>query len=836
MSQTSWMPLCLLAGRQLKRDLQSPELRVLAAALIIAVTVSTTIGYLGARLQGAMTLKVSEYLAADLRLTGAEPASAAQIALGTELGLDSAQTTEFSSVVTNEQAMQLVSIKAVDNHYPLRGVLKSTDTPNGPEQLGGVPAAGTLWIEGRLQSMLSLEIGDTLDIGKATLTIKRILTHEPDRAGDFYSLTPRILMNASDLPATGVIQPGSRVKYNLLWKGEQAALAAYQKALQSSLLPHQKLSTVQEGNRYIGTALVRAERYLNLTSLVAILLAAVAVALSANHFAARRFDYCALLRTLGMRSRQISFLFGAELALLGVLASTLGGLLGYTVQIALFSFLAPLLPQDLPGAGILPLLSGISTGLIALAGFALPPLAALHKVPALRVMQRTLAPPPPAHYLVYGAAFIALGVVMWRLSLDLKLTLGLLVGGTCAAVLIGGVVFLILHTLERYAARAPLAWRLGIGQLLKKPIPAIGQILAFGLILMCMGLIGLLRGDLLTTWHNQLPKQAANYFALNIAPSEQAAFAQTLDQYAGSRSPLYPIIQGRLTQINNQSLADRLAEKPAGARAVSRDLSLTWAADVPSDNRLVAGRWWSPVIQKIAEIEVSVEQELANNLGLALGDILTFNIAGVDKVTRITSLRSLDWSTLRPNFFVIFAPNSLDDAPTTYLTSFYVAPEQESNIIALAKQYSTVTFFSIAALLEQIRSITEQVSWAVEFILLFVLAAGFSVLLATLQATLGERMRQGALLRALGAPRALLIRLRFIEFAVLGACSGLLAACGAELVSVLLYHFVFDLRWQPHFWLWLLPFWGALLIGGVGGWGTRTVAHTSPMTLLRGNS
>jgi putative ABC transport system permease protein len=421
---------------------------------------------------------------------------------------------------------------------------------------------------------------------------------------------------------------------------------------------------------------------------------------------------------------------------------------------------------------------------------------------------------------------------MWRLSLDLVLTFALLAGGLLAALVLGGVMLLGLNSLRRVLARASLPWRLGLGQLLRHPLAAAGQSLAFGLILLSMALIALLRGELLDNWQNQLPKDAPNYFALNILPNERSAFAEQLQQASARSAPLYPVMPGRLVDINGQPVQDIVDKDSRGERAIQRDLSLTWAADLPNGNQITAGTWWNG--QQTDEVPgVSVEAQTAESLKLKLGDRLTFNIGGSNRDARVTSLRTVDWNNFQPNFFMIFQPGTLQDLPTTYLTSFYLAAGHDQQVVELSRAFPAVTILGVEALLDQLRSILAQVTLAVEFVLLFVLAAGLAVLFSGLQATLDERIRQGALLRALGAERRLLIKSRRIEFGLLGAASGVLAALGTELISLVLYRYAFDLQWSPHPWLLCLPLIGALLVGGAGVFGTRRALNASPLTVLR---
>ncbi|MDD1963698.1 ABC transporter permease [Pseudomonas putida] len=834
MARLPFARLLSLAARQLMRDARAGELRVLFFALVVAVAASTAIGYFGSRLNSAMLLRATEFLGADLILSGSTPAKPEQIEAGKALRLDHSQIVIFSSVVATDNGIQLASVKAVDAAYPLRGELKSADAPYQPETSGGEPGPGEAWAEARVLVALNLKVGDSIDVGSTSLKLTRVLTYEPDRAGNFYSLTPRVMINMADLEATKVVQPGSRVSFRDLWRGTPQDLAAYRKAIEPALAANQKIDDARDGNQQIGGALGKAERYLNMASLVAVLLAGVAVALSAARFAVRRFDASALLRCLGLSRNEALVLFSLQLAMLGIAASVTGALLGWFAQLGLFYLLENLLPAAVPPGGWLPAVAGIGTGLVALAGFALPPLAALGRVPPLRVLRRDMLPIPASSWLVYGAALLALGLIMWRLSLDLILTFALLGGGLVAALILGGILLLALQSLRRLLAGASLPWRLGLGQLLRHPMAAAGQSLAFGLILLSMGLIALLRGELLDTWQNQLPKDAPNYFALNILPAERDNFGERMSRLSTHAAPLYPMIPGRLMSINGEPVTKFVTKDSRGENATQRDLNLTWAANLPEGNTITEGQWWNDQQAPAEGIPgVSVETKLAKSLEIKLGDTLSFVIGGATHEVKVTSLRDINWDTFQPNFFMIFQPGTLKDVPTTYLTSFYLAPGNDQQIVELSRAFPAVTILQVEALLEQLRSILDQVTLAVQYVLLFVLAAGLAVLFSGLQATLDERIRQGALLRALGANRALLTRARRIEFGLLGAVSGVLAALGCELVSFVLYRYAFSLQWHPHPWLLLLPLIGALLVGAAGVFGTRRALNASPLTVLR---
>ena len=834
--QLTFFSLLKLAAKQLFRERRTAELRILFFALVIAVASSSTIGHFAERLQGAMQLSAGEFLAADLVLSSSEAPLPEQLTTPYSSALNSAQTLQFASMLATANGLQLASVKAVDDHYPLRGSLRSSIELQGEEISGGRPQPGEVWLDAELLNSLAVTIGDSVEIGSAEFTVARILTYEPDRAGNLLSFTPRAMIHQADLAAADVLQPGSRVRYRQLWSGDAELIQQQRQTLQETLLPHQRLEGLEDGNQQVSSALERAAGYLNLASLAAILLAGVAVALSANRYARQRFDQAALLRCFGLSRRHTLWLFCLQLLVLALLASLLGTLLGWLTQFALFELLADLLPDDIPAGSLKPFVTGIATSAVMLAGFALPPLMSLGRIAPLRVLRRDLIPLAPATWLLYGSVLVALAALMWQLNLDVRLTSALLLGGGGAAVVLGAGLFFSLKSLRFWLAKRNLAWRLSLGHLLRYPLNSVGQIMAFALILLSMALIVLLRSELLDNWQAQLPEQAPNHFAVNILPAQQPEFSAQLDKISSNSAPLYPVILGRLTQINGQHVTELIDADARVMRTLQRDLNLTWTEQLPDNNEVVQGDWWSAAeaLNGAADMyQVSVENDLAKELGVAVGDQLTFHIGGTDYPAQISSLRTVDWNSMQPNFFVIFNPQHMGNVAHTYMTSFYLPEHSEQLRIDLAKSFPSVSILQVDAVLRQLRDILAQVTLAIELILLFVLAAGVTVLVAGLQSTLTERVQQGALLRALGAPRKLLIQSQRNEFALIGACSGLLAWLGCEISSYILYRFAFKLVWQPHPWLIVLPIIGALLITTVGMLGTRQVLSSSPLQILR---
>lgn len=822
--------LLKLAIKQLLRERRTAELRILFFALVIAVASSSSIGHFSERLQGAMQLSAGEFLAADLVLSSSEALQPTQINTQYSDILKTAHTLQFASMLATENSLQLASVKAVDDNYPLRGHLRSLRRLGGEEISGGRPQPGEVWVDAELLNSLNLTIGDSVEIDATELTLTRILTYEPDRAGNLLSFTPRAMIHHSDLTAADVLQPGSRVRYRQLWSGDAQTIRQQRQALQDQLLPHQRLEDLEDGNQQVSNALARAASYLNLASLTAILLAGVAVALSANRYARQRFDQAALLRCFGLSRRQTLWLFFTQLLTLACLASLIGTLIGWLTQLALFELLSGLLPDEIPAGSLQPFMAGIITSVVMLAGFALPPLIALGRIPPLRVLRRDLIPVAPATWVLYGSVLVTLTALMWQLNLDMRLTTALLIGGGCAALALGIVLFFSLKSLNFWLAKRNLAWRLSLGHLLRYPLNSVGQVLAFALILLSMALIILLRSELLDNWQAQLPQQAPNHFAINILPSQQPDFSAEIKSISSNVAPLYPVTLGRLTQINGQQASDLFDANARVMRTLQRDLNLTWTHQLPNNNTIVQGTWWQTNDSK--HMQVSLEQELAKELGVAVGDQLTFHIAGLDYLAQITSLRTVDWNSMQPNFFVIFNPKDMKTTTHTLMTSFYLPEHSEQQRIDLAKHFPSISILQVDAVLRQLRDILAQVTLAIELILLFVLAAGITVLIAALQSTLTERVQQGALIRALGASRQLLAHTQRNEFALIGALSGLLAWLGCEISSYILYHFTFNLVWQPHIWLAALPLIGALLITSVGMLGTRKVLNSSPLQVL----
>lgn len=838
---SAWLRIASLAIRQCYRERRAPEIRVLFLSMLIAVTITTTIGSISERLTVSMQQRATEFLGADLVVHGNEPSPPESIQMAKKWALDYAQTLEFSTVIATEEHIQLASVKAVSSSYPLRGRLLSTTDPThtANSYSGGRPAPGEVWAESRLLAALSLTLGDWLEVGQKKLHLTRILTGEPDRPDDLRSLMPRVLMALEDVPATGLIQPGSQLHYRDLWSGSLASLIAYRQSIEPQLRADQRIETLNDDeNSRLGRSLERAEQYLSLASLVGILLAAVAVALAASRFANVRLDASALLRCLGLPRHQVLLLYAIQLALIGSFAGFLGAVLGYGVQYGLLHSLHDVLPMELGHIGLKPAFAGMLVGLIILAGFAYAPLHALSQTPPIRILRRDILPKPPQFWLTLLAILGTLFVIIERLGLDGKMIGILAMGLLVMALSFGGILILSLKGLRRLTKQAPVYWRLGLGQLLRHPVMALGQTLAFGLILLTISLVALLRFELLAVWQAQLPDQAANHFAINIQPHEAEAFEQSLQHLVHQTATLYPIVRGRLIAINGQPTKNRALPDSRGDQALRRDLNLTWAESLRApQTQFLSGTGWdtTTTTQSSQSLpQVSIEAKLAESLNIQRGDQLTFNFGGNQRTAQVTSIRSVNWDKLQPNFYLIFEPNALTGLTMTFMASFHWPTGQDQALVQLSRAFPGTTLIPINDLLARLQEILAQVSLAIECILLLVLAAGTAVLVAGLLTTRSERLRQGAILRTLGAPKKLLKNTLLSEFMLLGIASGLIATLGCELITALLYAKVFSLNGQLHPGLWLaLPLTGALLIGGAGMWVTRKAMSASPLSLLR---
>ena len=819
------------ALRFLWRDSRAGELTILFLALLIAVTSSTAIALFSDRLERTMTDQAAEFLAADLVISSHAILPEAWLEKAEQLNLKQAQVAEFSSVLIEHDEMLLAGVKAVTSAYPLRGFLKTYSTDYRSETIEhNGPAPGLVWVEQRVLAALKLKLGDALMVGEKKLTVTKIITYEPDKKGDLYSLSPRVMINQQDLLATGVIQPGSHVHYFFLFSGAEAQLNQFKAWVKPKVNLAQRVMDIHEDRPELGSALNRAERYLGLSSIVVIIISGVAIAMATRRYTERHLDATAILRCLGTKQCDVLWVFINQFIILGLLTSAIGCLLGWGLQDLLFDLLRELLPQSVAQPGWLAVVIGLLTGLTVLMGFALPPLLSLKRVSPVRVLRRDLDPLPSSAWVVYGLAGGIVTVLIWRYTQDLTMTATIFCAGSLLLLTLSILIYAGLKLVRHWLPMMSLRWRFGVQGVLRESRATISQILAFTITLVAMALTFTVRTELIDNWKKQLPEHAPNHFAINIFPDQLPALQQTFKQQGIEGSRFYPVIRGRLTEINNVPVQKIVSKDSQGESATHRELSLTWTQELPEDNKIVTGSWWTSETKDL----VSVEQKLAESLKIKLGDQLTFTIGGQQLVVKVASLRALQWDTMKPNFYMIFSPSSLDAYPATYLTSFYLPLDKKLYLNQLIKQFPAMTLLEVDLILKQIKTILTQLTQAINYLLYFALMAGFTVLFSAIYSTLDSRIFESALLRTFGASRSMLRSKHVIEFALLGLVSGVMAVMITETLLYILYAKALNMAYQPSFYLWItLPLLGALAVGITGCWGVRHVANSPPLRILR---
>jgi putative ABC transport system permease protein len=831
-----------LSLRLLRRDWRAGELRVLVAALLIAVTSVTAVAFFTDRIGQALKYQSSELLGADLRLVADHPPSATRIERAQRLGLATAEIRTFRSMILAEGRAQLAEIKAAGPGYPLRGQLRISSDPFAAEATtDNLPDRGELWADPQLLQQLQLQVGDVVQVGEARLRISAALRYEPDRSGDLFSIAPRLLINLADLPATGLEQEGSRMRYALLVAGEQAALERFRRAVKPGLGRGERLEGAADARREVRIALSRAQQFLGLAAVVAVVLACVAIAMGARRFAQRHLDGCAVMRCLGARQSTINRLYVTQLVILALLAGGLGVVLGYLAQLVLASLLGQLVLVSLPAPSWLPVGVGLGVALGGLLGFALPPVLQLRNVSTLRVLRRDasgrLGGMRPVSLASYLFGLLALAALVLFQAGDLALGRMLLLGVVGTAAILWLLAAALVWGLRHLAARGNSAWRFGLSNLTRRPQTAIAQVMAFGVGIMVLLLLTVVRGDLLRGWAEGLPADAPNRFVINIQPDQLDAVQAFFVEQGMADTELFPMVRGRLQAINDEPIAERRFTGDNEQRArhlAEREFNLSWAEDLPPDNAIVGGQWWRPA--DTGQHLFSVEEGIARTLNLQLGDRLRYRIAGEVFEAEVSSLRSVQWDSFRANFFVLAPPGALQTYPASYITSFYLPAARADLLNALVRQFPNLTVIDIAAIMGQVRLIIERVSLAVEYVFLFTLAAGLAVMFAAIQSTLDERLRENAIFRALGAQRRRLLHSLMTEFATLGGLAGLLAAATASALGYAVARYVLELEYVGNPWLWLIGIvLGALGVGVAGVLGTRRVTRSPPLRVLREN-
>jgi putative ABC transport system permease protein len=837
-----------LARRQLVRDFRAGELRLLVVAVLLAVAALTAVGFFADRLQQGLVRDARTLLGGDAIVASDKPPPAALVDRARAGRLATARSVVFPSMARAPDerggASRLVSVKAVSAGYPLRGTLRLAGTPGGAARdAAGPPPRGSVWVDEAVLASLDLRPGDALLLGDARLRIDAVIALEPDRGGGFMSFSPRVMLHEDDLAATALIQPASRVTYRLAVAGDGAGgeravhdwVGWTEQQIAAQGWRGLRVESLESGRPEMQQTLDRAARFLNLVALLAALLAAVAVAIAARDFANRHLDDCAMLRVLGQPQRRIAAAFTLEFVAVGLLASALGVALGLAVHGVFVALLAGLVDTALPAPGVWPGVFGLGVGLTLLLGFGLPPVLQLAQVPPLRVIRRELGELRPAPVGVLLAGFAGFAALLLAVASDLRLGL-ITVGGFAGAVaLFAALSWVAVQALRRAvpAATAPRWLVLATRQVAARPGFAVLQASSLAVGLLALVLLVLLRTDLVSSWRAATPPDAPNRFVINVQPDQGEAFQRQLREAGVARYDWYPMIRGRLVAVNDRPVRPEDYAEDRARRLVDREFNLSHAAEAPGHNEVVAGRW---VPEEPGAI--SVEAGLAETLGLQLGDRLRFDIAGVQQDARITSLRKVDWSSMRVNFFVMF-PTAVapPEWPTTYIAAFRAPPPSAGAPgfdNALARAFPNITSVDVSASLAQVQRVLDQVIRAVEFLFAFTLATGLAVLFAAVTATREERAREFAVMRALGAGSRLLGRVQRAELLGVGALAGVLAASAAMAVGWALARYAFDFDWTAPWWVPLAGGGaGAVLALAAGWWGLREVLQRPVVDTLR---
>ncbi|QIL71822.1 ABC transporter permease [Diaphorobacter sp. HDW4B] len=840
MSNSRSISAWALGWRTLWRDVRAGELRLLIVAVTLAVAALTSVGFFSDRLQSGLQRDALQLLGGDVVVVSDNATPDVFVREAQKLGLRGSSTMSFPTMAraSDEQGgeSKLVALKSVDAAYPLRGnVQTTTQTSQAGAITKDIPAAGEAWVDAPLLESLGIAVGDPLLLGDASLKISRIITLEPDRGAGFMSFAPRVLINTQDLKATGLVQPASRITYRYAVAGDVPRAVEQFKDFATKLVDgHEvrgvRVESLDSGRPEMHQTLVRAQNFLNLVALLAALLSAVAVALAARGFANEHLDASAMLRVLGQSQRTIAWAYAIEFALIGLFASLLGVALGFAVHYVFVWMFAGLVNAVLPAATFWPVLFGLGVGLTLMFAFGLPPVLQLAQVPPLRVIRRDLGTFKPASLLVLGLGMLGFAVLLMAVSRDLTLG-GIAVGGFAAAVVLFAVMaWLAVKALRRVVneATAPRWLVLATRQISARPAYAVVQVSSLSVGLLALVLLVLLRTDLISSWQKATPPDAPNRFVINVLPEQAEGFQQALKTAGVQKFDWYPMIRGRLVAVNGKEVSpDDYAEDRA-KRLVDREFNLSNAAEPPEHNMIVGGAW------KAEEPgALSVEEGIAKTLGLKLGDTLRFDIGGIQNEAKITSLRKVDWASMRANFFVMYPVAHLPDVPATYLAA-YRAPDKAGFDNALVHAFPNITNVDMSATLKQVQTVLGQVIRAVEFLFGFTLAAGLVVLFAAVTATREERAREFAIMRAVGARAQLLRQVQRAELAGVGLLAGFLASIVAVAVGWALARYVFDFSWNAPLWVPLAgAVCGALLALAAGWWGLREVLRRPVVDTLR---
>lgn len=793
------MRMLALAWRQLRRDFASGDIRILGAALVLAVVAVTSVGFVTDRAGRALAMEANRLLGGDALVRGDAPVTGPIARAAEAPGLRHTQTVELDSMIRVGSGpgarLRLGDLRALGEGFPLRGAFRIIGTDGVEREATGIPEPGTLWLSHAGADTLGARIGDDVGIGARTFRLAALVVQEPDAAIDYFNIAPKAFLNLADLPSTGLVQEGSRIRHRLVVAGDAAAVERFVAVARDNLGRGQRIETVADARPEVRSALDRAGRFLGLAALVSVVLAAVAVAMAARRHSTRHLQGAAVMRCLGARQRTLAGIHIGELLLLGLVACAAGVAIAFVLQWSVAGWLERMLRVDIPPAGVWPALRGFGVGLLVLLAFGAPPVLALRRVPALRVLRRDLDPTEPSAWLVLLAGLCGLAALLWWQAGSAVLAVAMLLGiaATLAALAATAWVLILLVRRVRARLRGPL--RYGLANVSRRAGTSIAQVGALGLGLMALLLLTFVRTDLLDRWRLALAQDAPNRFIINVQAHQLDAVRGFIAMQGLGAPELFPMVRARLVAHNGRPVtgADYADRGQRAQRMAEREFNLSMAATLRDDNRVTAGRFWNGTPDPP---ELSVEEGFAEALGWKVGDRIAFDIAGRRFEAAITSLRSVEWESFRPNFFVLASPGALDGYPASHITAVRVPPEKARFTAGLVQAFPNLSVVDIDAVLAQVRSTADQVSTVVQVVFWFSLAAGVLVLLAAVNASQDERLLEGGVMRALGGSRRQLRMAQVAEFAAIGLLAGLVAAIAASVLAGVLSVRVFDLPWR----------------------------------------
>ena len=823
-----------LALRQLRREWRSGELAVLIAALVIAVGALSSVSFATDRVRQSVERRASESLAADVVLRSRNEIAESFAVTAHEHGLQTARTLEFPSVVVSGERGQLAEIRAVTDGYPLRGQLEIAERAYGPSQVtDALPGPGEVWAEPRLVGALGVNTGDDIRVGAKTFRLTRVIAFAPDQGFSFVEIAPMLVMRMDDLEGARLLGPASRVSHRLLIAGERSRVDDYRNAIESSLDSSVRLSDIRDARPELVRAIDRADRFLNLAALVAVLLAGIAIAMAARRYATRETDTVAILKCLGASRRDVLFAYLAQLLLIAFCAGMVGAMLGYAAQAGLLLLVQDILGEALPPASLAPVPWSLLLGVIILAGFGLPPVLGLVRTAPIRVLRRDVGNVPVTGWIVYLVAIASIAAILITLTGDVELSSYVLAGAAGGALLLGAGAAALVFGLNRFRRGVGTAWRFGVASIVRRGRDSVVQVMAFGLGMLVLLLLAVVRTDLLDSWQAMLPENAPNHFMINIQPDERDGVREFFLERNIEPPPLQAMVRSRLVAINGTPITELEFDGPEQSRRFAeREMNLSWAGELSPSNTITAGEWWTP--EEYGDALISLEDEAAMRLGVKLGDELTFDFAGEQLTLTVDSLRRIDWDSFEPNFFMTVPPGLLEGYPATFISSVYLEKEKAPMLLDLVREYPSVTIIDLDTIIAQVKSVMDQAALAVEYIFLFTLAAGVLVLLAAVQASREERRFESAILRTLGATRRTVLAGVIAEFTLLGLLAAALAVIAAAISGWLLATEVFELKYQTSPRVWLIGLIaGTLFVGATGVLATRRVVRQPPLLTLR---